>query len=420
MTSWTRPKSFIKLTVLIFLALQQSVAHPSYTKTGLQFGQDEDSFILFKPDMSPVSEALSLCAWVKRGSNHLSNYQYWLSYVDQYNKNELVISDTGHFFLFKGFTSRGGTDLSVGEWHHLCLTWWFPSLVGTVYYDGVEIASATTRPGRKLRTSGTVMLGQLHKKYGGGGIKDYHFFGGELLELNIFSKQLTSGQISEMYAEGLCSSYSQRFGADLYIGWKDILQLSRNGTITETSLECHDDHPPSTSEPMVSSTHDQYEYTDHQQYTDLLEEVTLVPTALSTATTGITTPGVPNTSTENSQLADIFANIEGQARLIRSEKANKWGFLYESYFYRQQITESFLASLITRLDMIVEYFGRTVEETLINDDFIVCMGQRLDLLIEFFGHTLDDNLIGHLENHHATGSNECSGFLWSHLTGIDF
>ena len=70
--------------------------------------------------------------------------------------------------------------------------------------------------------------------------------------------------------------------------------------------------------------------------------------------------------------------------------------------------------------MIVEYFGRTVEETLINDEFIVCMGQRLDLLIEFFGHTLDDSLIGHLENHHATGSNECSGFLWSHLTGIDF
>ena len=246
--------------VLLILALQPHLGtFHTRSKIALKFGRDNHSFIFLQPDLSPASEALSLsmCAWVKRNSNHLSNYQYWLSYVDQFDKNELVISDTGRFFLFKGFSSQPDPDLGVGEWHHMCMTWWFPSRAKIVYFDGVEVASSTTPKGRKLRTPGTMMLGQLHKKYGGGGIKDYHFFGGVLLDFNIFSKKLTSGVIKEMYAEGKCSDYSRKLGVERVVSWEDILNTSRHGNVTETSILCYDDHthPTNTGAPaeLISS-----------------------------------------------------------------------------------------------------------------------------------------------------------------------
>jgi len=406
------PLTRLWIKALIFLAyLHWTVAHPYYTKTVLKFGQDNLSFILLEPDMSPASEALSVCAWVKRDSNHLSNYQYWLSYVDTHDKNELVISDTGRVFLFKGFGSRTETDLDVGEWHHMCLTWLYQSRTKTVYYDGKEIGTQRTPPGRKFRSTGTLMLGQLHKKYGGGGIKDYHFFGGELLDFNIFSTQLTSEQITEMFAEGRCSNYTHSFGTDRYVPWEDIIKLDRNGTVTENHLVCEHDEPHPTE---AAVTQEPTEESD-SQYTDLLEEIELI-----VHTTDPPATEMVATTTQNSQLAEVFKLIERQENLVVAQPEDKWEFLYDQYFYGQEITESFLSGMIRRLDFIVEYFGRTIEETLINDDFIDCMGERLDLLIEFFGHTMDNTLIGHLEKYHATGSSGCSGFLWSQLAGFDF
>ena len=408
--------------VLLILALQP---HPgalhTLSKTALKFGLDNHSLIFLQPDLSPASEALSVCAWVKRNSNHLSNYQYWLSYVDQFDKNELVISDTGRFFLFKGFTSQHDPHLGVGEWHHMCMTWWFPSRTKIVYFDGVEVASSTTPKGRKFRTPGTMMLGQLHKKYGGGGIKDYHFFGGELLDFNIFSKKLTSGVIKEMHAEGKCSDYSWRLGVERVVSWENILNTSRHGNVTETRILCDDDHTPpaNTEAPAVLISTEQGEADD---YTDLLEGVEhYVFTSISEKDTTSQAPR----STENLNMADIFAAIKAEDTVASLEKkSDEWEFLYSSHFFQKAITESFLAGMIRRLDMIVEYFGQTIEETLINDDFIACMGRRLNLLIEFYGHTLDDHLIEHLKLHHSSSteieSNDCGGFLWLQVSAIEF
>ena len=137
------------------------------------------------------------------------------------------------------------------------------------------------------------------------------------------------------------------------------------------------------------------------------------------------TTSVAPRSTENLNMADIFAAIKAEDTVASLEKeSEQWEFLYSSHFFQKAITESFLAGMIRRLDMIVEYFGQTIEETLINDEFIACMGRRLNLLIEFYGHTLDEHLIEHLKLHHSSStdieSNDCGGFLWLQLSAIEF
>ena len=156
---------------------------------------------------------------------------------------------------------------------------------------------------------------------------------------------------------------------------------------------------------------------DGVRYTDLLEEVEhLIYTTVPEQDTATEVPR----STDNSDLVKVFAAIKAEDDVRK--KSEKWEFLYSSQFYQQTISESLLTGMIRRLDMIVEYFGRTIEETLINDEFIDCVGRRLNLLIEFYGHTLDDHLIGHLKLHHSaeSESNECGGFLRLHLSANEF
>lgn len=71
--------------------------------------------------------------------------------------------------------------------------------------------------------------------------RDNQQFGGELSKLNIFKRQLTDDEISEMYTGGLCSTYEESLLKDIFLRWETLLYATpRHGNITEFSLPCSD------------------------------------------------------------------------------------------------------------------------------------------------------------------------------------
>ena len=385
---------------LLLVAILQLTASHEVTYKSLTFGKDGSSYILMSPDMSPLQEELTICSWIKRMSNHQRYFQYWLSYVASANHEEIYISDTARTSLLNDVTSYTSPSLTTGQWHQICCTWSYSSRTKRVFYDGVQIGSESTASGRKLNIPGSLMLGQIHYGYDGGKISSRYYFGGEMFQTNIFSKELSSSQIQEMYSQGRCSNYTQNFSDVTFLGWEEILQQDRHGSVTENNLEeCSTDHTHPTEEEETT------------------EE--------------------PEETTEN------------------PDNSTSWRFLRGEHFYNNEISTDMISRMTGRLDLLMEFYNHTVDDALIKhlekhhtdktpgnstvevedreseeeevtdalelfltdnwefltdtmfymktvtEDLISGMTKKLDLLAEFSGHRCDDSIINHLEKHHA-------------------
>ena len=109
------------------------------------------------------------------------------------------MGDTGYVVMLGGSTSRSEPTHTMGEWHHICVTWNYSTRMRYTYYDGVQIGSGSTPSGRNPRTPGTLLLGQLLRGYGLQNIVNKYYFGGELFDTNIYIVQLTAEQVKEMF-----------------------------------------------------------------------------------------------------------------------------------------------------------------------------------------------------------------------------
>ena len=393
----------VVLVPLFLAAILQLTASHEVTYKSLTFGKDNSSYILMSPDMSPLQEELTICSWIKRMSHHNSwnsHAQLWLSYVASANQDEIVISDTGLYYLLGDATTYISQSLTIGQWHHICCTFSYRSRTKNVYYDGVRIGFEKTPSGRKLNIPGSLMLGQYHTGYGGGSIASNGYFGGEMFQTNIYSAELSSSQIQEMYSQGRCSNYTQNFSDVTFLSWEEILQQDRHGNVTEKALEeCSTDH-----------THP----TEEEETTEEEEETTEDP-----------------------------------------DNSTSWRFLRGEHFYNNEISTDMISRMTGRLDLLLEFHNHTVDDALIKhlekhhsdkvpgnntegvedseseeeeetdslelfltdnwefltdrmfymkivtEDLISGMTERLDLLAEFSGHLCDDSIINHLEKHHA-------------------
>ena len=224
----------MKGVILLIVALQLISTH-DITHTALKFSST--GYILMMPDMSPLRDALTICSWVKRMSNHYSTAQYWLSYVASANHNEILITDTARSFLFGDWINPDRPpSRTTNEWHQICTTWGYSTKTKNVFYDGKQIGTERTGE-RKPRISGSLMLGQYQTGYGGESIHSAHYFAGELYNTNIWSFQMTSSQVKEMFTQGRCSNYSLNFKDNSFLSWEDILLKDRQGGVTEIELE---------------------------------------------------------------------------------------------------------------------------------------------------------------------------------------
>ena len=329
-----------------------------------------------------MKKEISICSWIKRMRDDWDDTQIWLSYGVSASAYELVLSDMGRTLLFNHNIHNTEPTRTTGEWHSMCFTWSFTTRTKNVYNDGQQIGTDEIRGRRKLNVPGTLLLGQVLQYNRVGSIRSWAYFGGELFDTNIFSTQLSAGQVREMFTQGRCGNYSQTFAEDIFLSWRDILRKERTGNVTEVQLEeCDTDH-----------THPE----------------------------------------------------EEEEREDRSDKnSGTWDFLRETTLYNKIISEELLKDMTTRLNLIREFRNHTIDdplishlekhhsdrkpgndetadsqnlpdtdnwdflrhktyyESLITDVLISEMKRRLKLLKEFITHRCDDPLIAHLNKHHS-------------------
>ena len=191
---------------------------------------------MFRPDMSPLANALTTCAWVKRLSS--DGYPTWLHYATSSNDHEIFITNDGKFNTFFGTSLDLSRKInpSLGEWNHYCYTWSTTSNTRKVYYNGELVGQGAT-PSRTLTLGGILFFGH-ERHYDGGGTDEWEIFGGELFKVNFFAKELTAEEVRKMKDAGLCSDIEEKYGRVRYLRWEDLLLEERQGNVTEVDPGC--------------------------------------------------------------------------------------------------------------------------------------------------------------------------------------
>ena len=200
----------------------------------LKFGATTSDYVTFTPDMSPFTDAFSLCSWIRKLRSQ-SEYPTWFSYAASNSlNNEILIYDDGRsnnvFHSHNaGVKSRAG--IVVGDWYHYCICWDYTSRTANIYHNGTQTGSYSTPSGRRLIVNGRVVLGQDQDTVGGG-FQANQAFGGELQKLNIYSKKLSSSEVGDMYSAGRCSDTVEKsHGQSRQLKWEEVLQQPRNGNV---------------------------------------------------------------------------------------------------------------------------------------------------------------------------------------------
>ena len=193
----------------------------------LRFTQDPSSYIQFNPDFSQYTHAISVCGWIKSlGSASFPTVFY-------YGGTELTMLDNGNYMCFFGYCPdyRSKFTVSKRTWYHACVTWGASSRYHKYYVNGVLLASRQTASGRLLQTGRTLTLGNY------GGDNSNHEFGGEMMYLNFYNKEMSASEVQKMADGGMCYDMAVREHEEVrLLKWEEILKKSRSGTITEIDM----------------------------------------------------------------------------------------------------------------------------------------------------------------------------------------
>ena len=242
------------LTFLVLLALLKTGATLVDRNLALNFGKTIDDYVKFDPDMHPVKDMISICAWVKKQSSN--PYSSWLNYFTSHNYMAIIIDDIGLHNIILGGTTvdlRSSVTVPMNTWTHYCMTGSTTSNTNRVYYNGTLVGSKKIAS-KSITLGGSVLLGH----YIGSGSTTY-VFGGQLFKLNMFAKELTGEEIKEMWESGMCSEVEENYGRARYLKWEDILLEPRQGNVREVETRCYKEEREATpwdflySEPFFNN-----------------------------------------------------------------------------------------------------------------------------------------------------------------------
>ena len=229
------------LTLLILAySVEQSSAHGPIT--ALSFGNDLQSYMMLQLDMEPVKEAISVCSWINKKTAD-SVHDAWFTYNGPSSIHEILIAGRirGWAFMNKDHIDNSQA-VPSNEWHHVCITWGYETKTRVLYFDGQAIAQEASGDA-KLTVGGSIAIGQYHQKATKEAVFHNHAFGGELLKLNVYKKQLDAGEVEQMFSSGMCSDFEDSLVGDAFLRWETILYATeRHGTITEVPITCSGDH----------------------------------------------------------------------------------------------------------------------------------------------------------------------------------
>ena len=224
---------FLPTLFIAFLVLPESSTAETGTQsfTALKFNYDTNSYIAFSPDMSPMADKFSVCLWIRKLQSGNSPCPF------AYSGSEIFMTDNGYFNRVFESSSLDGRLTSKfttpqGSWYFYCATWSIASRTFRVYHNGELVGTDTTPSGRRLQTGGTLVLGN----YLAG---DGNYFGGEIFNLNIFSRELTASEVTSLNEIGLCTPVPESLEGYRTVKWENILQLSRSGIVQDfIDLRC--------------------------------------------------------------------------------------------------------------------------------------------------------------------------------------
>ena len=233
------------LIILLFLtAVISDKPH-----VALKFGGDYSSYIMIAPDMSPLEEQVSICAWIKKFSS-TSRAKTLLHYrTISHNEGILISDNLGWANLMNGNIPTSQTPVT-SEWYHICITWSYSSGNKTLFYNGVQIGTASSSGQKFSVTTGSLVIGQYHNTANMEASFERGFsFGGEITKLNFLKRELTAQEVAKMYKSGICSSFEETLENDTHLSWETLLSddTEKHGNIAKLNLTC----PDHTCEPTT-------------------------------------------------------------------------------------------------------------------------------------------------------------------------
>ena len=199
---------------------------------GLRFGQDTDDFIDWSPNIDPLRANFTVCSWIRR--NHQSSHPILLQYFHPGYDSGMILGAEGVFNQVVGTPLYLQDHLiPVRRWYHLCWTWRTYPFHFTVFFNGVDVGSRSTRQ-RYLRTGGKLRLGN------GLNIEE-NVFGGDMFRLNAYSRVLSEDEIVTL-ASDMCTPEEPAVDRSRIIRWEEILMKERTGSVIEIATGCYGDN----------------------------------------------------------------------------------------------------------------------------------------------------------------------------------
>ena len=137
--------------------------------------------------------------------------------------------------------TRSLMTVSLGKWHHYCLTWSLESNLQRVYIQGALIHELSRTVDRELfedpvNGRNYFVVGNDVKWNLPFTAERSFWFGGELTQLNVFSKELSAMEVAEIWRSGFSLSYAWKHEKSRYLKWEEILLWRRFGNVEDLEI----------------------------------------------------------------------------------------------------------------------------------------------------------------------------------------
>ena len=199
---------------------------------GLKFSNT--GYIMYSPDMTPFTNKMTVCSWLRDQSS--SN---WPTVFNYGPVNRVRFEAAGYYNCMVNqchldVRSRLKAQVTKGDWFHACLSWSTSSRSLRYYANGKLLGTMTTAS-RTLSTGYKVVIGN-HANM----LNSQFSFIGEMRDLNVYSKELTSEEIRRQAEAGMCSLNQDENEDVRVLKWEDLIKLPKTGSVTElpTSQSC--------------------------------------------------------------------------------------------------------------------------------------------------------------------------------------
>ena len=231
----TRMIVFLTLVFLLSTQINHVICSLDRLK-GLKFSKT--GYIMYSPDMSPFTDKMSICSWLKDQTSDAFPVVFSYGKKDEFRfQSDGENTCMGHCGI--SVNSELTAQVTKGDWFHACLTW-STSSKSIRYYANGKLLGAITTDSRTLSTGYDVVIGNhVYHKNDPAAVLVVQFTG-EIRNLNVYSKELTSEEIKRQAEAGMCSLNEDENEDVRVLKWEDMIKLPRTGSVTDlpTSQSC--------------------------------------------------------------------------------------------------------------------------------------------------------------------------------------